>query len=327
MAAQAEASIHRVTDMPRHLLGDGVAANDATAPGVLARTGRGREVAAGDVAALRGAVPTLEPARQLVPQVHGPVERVDIVGEGVAADGHDADHPHDPARAVLDLAEREAEEHDAGRERAAGQAGVRPCRPRTRRWRRGGPAPHRLRAAGRVEGRRGHSGSPSRRGGRAGWRWASPTRHPPPRARASPARTRPGTRSGAMRTTPTHGERDAGVAQDVPARDGAVAGVEGLEQGAALGHDDGYSGDVGIARVSEPEQHQRRRHPAALVPAVPDASGEPGGEPHEPRGVGPVGIQERLHDGGRAVAHPHQVRQAPVGAAPSGRRGEWSWPP
>jgi hypothetical protein len=55
-------------------------------------------------------------------EVHDSIERVELVGEGVAAHRHRCDHPGHTGVAVLDLAQRQAQGHHAGCQGAAGHA-------------------------------------------------------------------------------------------------------------------------------------------------------------------------------------------------------------
>ena len=101
---------------------DARAVGRAVVLNVCAHALRGSEVTAGQRSALRAAELRLEPAGQVVPEVHGAVECVDVVGEGVAAERHRRDHAHHPAAAVLDLAERKAERDHPRCQRAARHA-------------------------------------------------------------------------------------------------------------------------------------------------------------------------------------------------------------
>ena len=81
------------------------------------------EIALRDCAALGAAELGREPLRQTIAEVHGLVERVDIVGKRIAAYGHQPDHVQDAEMTGLDLAEQQAERHYASGERTAGHPG------------------------------------------------------------------------------------------------------------------------------------------------------------------------------------------------------------
>lgn len=123
-----------------------------------------------------------------------------------------------------------------------------------------------------------------------------------------------------MADDPYAPQRQAGVAEDIPAPHGPVASLKRLKESVPLADGRGYSGDRRIPSVPEAQQDQGCGDPAAFVAAVSNASREPGDEPDEPGPIRLERIQECLHHGWRAVAHPEQVRDAPVSELPEGDR-------
>jgi hypothetical protein len=85
---------------------------------VLSHIRRRGEVGASERAAPGAAELSLGAPGELVAEVHHRVEGVELVGEGIPADGHRADHPQHPGAAVLDLSQCQAERYQAGGERA-----------------------------------------------------------------------------------------------------------------------------------------------------------------------------------------------------------------
>jgi hypothetical protein len=66
-----------------------------------------------------------------------------------------------------------------------------------------------------------------------------------------------------------------------------------------------------VTRMPKPDEDQWRGYATALRACIADAARQSRGEFHKPLRLCLRSVQERLHDGGRTVAHPQQVRHAP----------------
>ena len=222
-----------------------------------------------------------------MPEVHRRVEGVAIVGERIAADGHQADHAKNATTAVFKTSERGAQRQDTGGKRAA----------RPAREDRSTNESRRSLEQGLVDGhcdmqlrKHGLSAMESVRG-----KVGVQTREGPPRFLGNriPAvlmeRLAVVLRRAADNADAP--QRQAVVAANLPAQRRAVTIGESTQQIVTLVDDDRHSAIERIASVSHSKQHQWRSHAAALVAGVPDATGQSARRFDEPGRIDAGGFQ------------------------------------
>ena len=84
---------------------------------------------------------------------------------------------------------------------------------------------------------------------------------------------------------------------------------EPIQQIVAFVDDDRQTAIEWIMRMSQAEQHQRRRHSPALVATIANAAWESAAGRDEPWRIDSRDLHERLHHRGRAVAHAREIRE------------------